>query len=593
MRGRVVDGLAVLSGLESVSQEMTAICEDVQRWYARVIHRPSEKYSAAWQPEKLDYRFEVAGGDSSAPPYGENTQLIAPEYRSGELDWYTFSAGPEGAAGSWVPARDSHQNPAVTTPTRIAITGTSPRWWAFEDGQTAFGAMEVSKPDLLKLILMEFVLIYGDDWFSVPASVPTGNLARVDELKVWNVFGESTTINPARVVYPPDVEWDEESSPDFRPGALPEKARFDLFTISGIDRGQASLDVRVPLPSVLPMAAGSGGAAGAVPGRRSIPSESTPRLIREGSASRSTSGLREYAAPQLMQPGLSVPRPILFIPPSAGYRQESVPLDEVRFLRDEGANMIWAVEHAVANGLGKPVSGFDAQLERNQRRAEQLVKLLFRLERLQVYGEWNEQEEQVLDKAVSDLHGHIAALSPYARPAAGQSEVPKYRLASYVPENWIPYVPAASGAGKAGGFTDIHFRRAKMLRSSDHSRLDGEVPVTLVQLLDLQRRLEGDPSISAEDILSNLLFFLVEQGAHPYSPDDGIPSLSRLLALDEYALMSFHEETVPRAGLWVQLTRQRVRWTDGSTHVWLGRKVRVGRGEGSSGLRFDTVSGGK
>ncbi|MBN1267336.1 MAG: hypothetical protein JXA25_17730, partial [Anaerolineales bacterium] len=113
------------------------------------------------------------------------------------------------------------------------------------------------------------------------------------------------------------------------------------------------------------------------------------------------------------------------------------------------------------------------------------------------------------------------------------------------------------------------------------------------QLLELQRRLEEDPSLGAEAVLSSLQSCLAEEGVHPFSLDDGIPSLSRLLALDEHALMSFREETVPRAGLWVQLTRQRARCTDGSTHVWLGRKVRVGRGEGSSGLRFDTVSGGK
>ncbi|CAN5664365.1 hypothetical protein BH18ACI4_BH18ACI4_06700 [soil metagenome] len=28
---------------------------------------------------------------------------------------------------------------------------------------------------------------------------------------------------------------------------------------------------------------------------------------------------------------------------------------------------------------------------------------------------------------------------------------------------------------------------------------------------------------------------------------------------------------------------------DGSTHLWLGRRKAVGRGEGSSGLRFDSV----
>ena len=34
---------------------------------------------------------------------------------------------------------------------------------------------------------------------------------------------------------------------------------------------------------------------------------------------------------------------------------------------------------------------------------------------------------------------------------------------------------------------------------------------------------------------------------------------------------------------------QYARWIDGSTFLWLGRRKSTGRGEGSSGLRFDRV----
>jgi len=54
-------------------------------------------------------------------------------------------------------------------------------------------------------------------------------------------------------------------------------------------------------------------------------------------------------------------------------------------------------------------------------------------------------------------------------------------------------------------------------------------------------------------------------------------------------LLWLDEEAVPREGVKVQLTKQRVRWTDGKTYVWLGKKVLVGRGEGRSGLRFDVA----
>jgi hypothetical protein len=50
-----------------------------------------------------------------------------------------------------------------------------------------------------------------------------------------------------------------------------------------------------------------------------------------------------------------------------------------------------------------------------------------------------------------------------------------------------------------------------------------------------------------------------------------------------------HEEEVPRAGARVTREYQYARWIDGSTHLWVGRRKRAGRGEGSSGLRFDVL----
>jgi hypothetical protein len=49
------------------------------------------------------------------------------------------------------------------------------------------------------------------------------------------------------------------------------------------------------------------------------------------------------------------------------------------------------------------------------------------------------------------------------------------------------------------------------------------------------------------------------------------------------------DEEVPREGARVTRSYQYSRWIDGSTHLWIGRRKRPGRGEGSSGLRFDVV----
>ncbi len=52
---------------------------------------------------------------------------------------------------------------------------------------------------------------------------------------------------------------------------------------------------------------------------------------------------------------------------------------------------------------------------------------------------------------------------------------------------------------------------------------------------------------------------------------------------------SFFNEEITRGGLQVTRTYQYARWINGETFLWVGRRKRTGRGEGSSGLRFDVV----
>jgi hypothetical protein len=53
-------------------------------------------------------------------------------------------------------------------------------------------------------------------------------------------------------------------------------------------------------------------------------------------------------------------------------------------------------------------------------------------------------------------------------------------------------------------------------------------------------------------------------------------------------LLLFDEE-VPREGIRVSRHYQMARWIDGSTWTWAAHRKHVGRGEGSSGLVFDSV----
>jgi hypothetical protein len=68
-----------------------------------------------------------------------------------------------------------------------------------------------------------------------------------------------------------------------------------------------------------------------------------------------------------------------------------------------------------------------------------------------------------------------------------------------------------------------------------------------------------------------------------YNPDRR-PQGRLLTEIDPFVL---REEEVPRSGVRVRRAYQYTRWVDGSHHVWIGRRKEMGRGEASSGLRFD------
>ena len=61
----------------------------------------------------------------------------------------------------------------------------------------------------------------------------------------------------------------------------------------------------------------------------------------------------------------------------------------------------------------------------------------------------------------------------------------------------------------------------------------------------------------------------------------------RILAGLEYGFL--REEELPREGIEVLRAYQSARWVNGKTFVWIGRQKRVGKAEGSSGLRWDCV----
>ena len=180
---------------------------------------------------------------------------------------------------------------------------------------------------------------------------------------------------------------------------------------------------------------------------------------------------------------VAVPR--VFIPPTTPKLLESAPIERVVFLRDEMANMCWAVERTVLSRAGIGIDG--------------------------------------------EQHALAIAPTPPPDPPPAPGATARYRLGTTAPPNWRPFVPVRI----PGSLRSVRLQRA---------RLPTGLPDPLGQIIA-----EPQPT-----------YFI-------------------------------NEEEIPRAGRIVVRTFQRTRWIDGRVVLWLGRRTMTGRGEGSSGLAFDTL----
>jgi hypothetical protein len=180
---RASDGIVLADPLDG--PKLDAVGDELQRWFAALYSEPTT--SDAWKPPYLEYQFAC-----SAPQAGREQVLAASEYAQGHIDWYSFDRATGDLGGSAAPGAEEVTVKSFI-PKPITFEGApDPRWWTLEDRKTNFGAVKPSTTDLAQLLLMEFALVYANDWFLVPFEVPAGTLARIEGLAVTNNFGERT-----------------------------------------------------------------------------------------------------------------------------------------------------------------------------------------------------------------------------------------------------------------------------------------------------------------------------------------------------------------------------------------------------------------
>jgi hypothetical protein len=194
VEGRVPDGsrLAQLIPDALVAGTPAAAIPLLQSWlawYAGRFQVPLAAASPTWDPEHLEYVFAVA-----APSAAGESVLMAPGYSEPRLDWYSFDAGAGDLGSTGQPRARRH----FRIPAPLDFVGMpNARFWTFEEPTSRFDAIDVlarGDPAAATLMVLDFALLYGEDWFLVPIPLEPWVVFEAQSVVVTDCFGDATTL---------------------------------------------------------------------------------------------------------------------------------------------------------------------------------------------------------------------------------------------------------------------------------------------------------------------------------------------------------------------------------------------------------------
>lgn len=431
-------------------------------WLDDLALEPAEPGAARgaspyWNPHRLEYGFGLRS--NGVQP---ELRLDAQEYTDGRLDWHSFtvSAGvaPPGAPvlGN-APIDFRPKRPPMPTVARYPGMPAD-RYWEFEDGKINFGRMGAAKSDLARLAVMEYALVFGNDWFVLPVTLPVNALYKVERFNITDNFGITVPIPP---------------------GANLDGSQWTMFEMS------------------------------------TRPSPQLPRARLDDCI---------YLCPAL-------------------HSREGPPLEQVSLMRDEMANLVWAIEKKVQGTSGEPL---DRRFESTRLSTQQSL---------------------------------LPSLG--AQPVPGAAPL-KYTLQTPVAAHWIPFLPVKREGASALDWS-IQLQRGVVVQ---HYLVDGQrlAEPRNAQYAAVIARLRNTPFVEPKPEQAGLQGFMF----HPRgeilraTPADA----ASLLTTD---FLRIEDEEVPRDGVVVQRAFNYARDANGRGLLWIGRSKKTARGEGASGLRFDVV----
>jgi hypothetical protein len=452
------DGLGIAPALRNALEDTLA------RWLAWLDDLALEGTpgaSAYWNAQRLEYAFALGVGDAQS-----GARLEADEYTDGRLDWHTFAvnvAAPDAPGPVFAPPQVRRHEWKRLLPALAGYPGMpADRYWEFEDGRVAFGLMGAAKSDLARVAVLEYALVFGNDWFVLPLTLPVNALYKVDQggFVVTDNFGFQAVIPPARNL--DGTQW----------------TMYEMSVAEGANAPRARLD------------------------------------------------------------------DILYLCPSVE-TIESPPLEHVLVMRDEMANLVWAIEKRVQGASGEPL---DRKFEATRLATTQTLR---------------------------------AAEGAPVAPSAPLS----YRLQTPVAANWIPFLPVRKGANNAFNWA-IQLQRGVVVQ---------QYPIDAARLADARNlayadfiaRLRKQGFVETEEIgpaENRLLSVAFHPRGSLLRRDANAPATADYLRLEE--------EEVPRDGIELKRAFNYARDATGRAMLWIGRSKTTGRGEGASGLRFDVVARG-
>ncbi len=303
-----------------------AALQDLVSWTEQVFGAPEVRDPAAWEPKRLELDLATT---ASAPGGGTLTLATVPD-GAGALDWCAYDLTSAAPADGAAPLQRRSVMPG---PVRFRGMPNA-RFWDFESGTIDLGAIQPDKRDVARLVVIDFMLVHGNDWFVIPLELEAGTLCQIEALVVRDVFGMNVLVPRA----------------DAATASASPTERWTLFSTDAAGAGRPALAPFFLVPL---------GAAAAV--------------------------------------------------------QAGAAVEEVRFLRDEMADMVWAVEEATENALGET---------------------------------WPGRERD-------------AAREPPAAPPSASTAPLRYLIETRVPLNWIPFLPVAVDAAR--GLVELE--RGAMIRA--------------------------------------------------------------------------------------------------------------------------------